>query len=121
MNMDFHLATRLRLVLLAYFSTSESLFFFWLIGLSQTKELELLGQTVISQPFCSPTCYNAINLQLGNCLILAVRLRATTNNKQRTNQIHAACYTVLGLNKAAAKFFLLRCLIWDWLMVPRLA
>ena len=42
-------------------------------------------------------------------------------DKQHTNQIHAACLKVVGSNPGAANFLLFECLIWEWLMVPRLA
>ena len=37
----------------------------------------------------------------------------TTNNKQHTNQIHAACYKVVGSSPAAANFFLFKGLILE--------
>ena len=45
-------------------------------------------------------CYNVMHLQHGNCPIVA--FWPTTNNKQRTNQIHAGCYKVVDLNPTAA-------------------
>ena len=36
-------------------------------------------------------CHNVMTFQLGNCPISAVWLRPATNNKQHTNQTHAAC------------------------------
>ena len=46
-----------------------------------------------------------MNLQLGNCPILAVWLRPTTYNKQHANQIHAACYKVVGLSPSYSQYF----------------
>ena len=48
------------------------------------------------------------------CPILAVWLRPTTYNKQHANQIHAACYKVVGLSPSYSQyFFLFLCFIWE--------
>ena len=46
-----------------------------------------------------------MKLQLDNCPILAVWLRPTTNNNQHTNQIHAACYKVVGSSPSCSQIF----------------
>ena len=63
---------------------------FWLVGRIHLSK----------RPFGHPISYNVMHLQLGNCPIVA--FWPTTNNKQRTNQIHAGCYKVVDLNPTAA-------------------
>ena len=52
--------------------------FGWLVGPSPSD--------ISWQPFGHPICYNEINPQHGNCIVLAVWLRPSTNNKQHTTK-----------------------------------
>ena len=90
------------------------LFWFWLVGLSPSDmswRPLLVGRHI---------CYNVMTLQLGNCPFLAVWLRPTTRQLPTTNNTQTKHMQLVGSSSGAANF-LFDCLIWEKLMVPRLA